>query len=38
MLSLKDLLANNTEIDLRKVFPPAIHTVKELVEGKLQLV
>ena len=38
MMTLKDLLINNTEIDLRKVFPPAIQTVKELVEGKLLLV
>jgi len=38
MMTLKELLINNTEIDLRKVFPPAIQTVKELVEGKLTLV
>ncbi|RLD35835.1 MAG: ketose-bisphosphate aldolase [Bacteroidetes bacterium] len=38
MMTLKDLLSNNEEIDLRKVFPPAIQIVKELVEGKLLLV
>ncbi len=38
MMTLKNLLSNNEEIDLRKVFPPAIQVVKELVEGKLMLV
>jgi fructose-bisphosphate aldolase class II/tagatose 1,6-diphosphate aldolase GatY/KbaY len=38
MKTLQQLLINNTEIDLRKVFPFAIQKVKELVEGKLLLV
>lgn len=38
MQKLQELLANNTEIDLRKVFPPAILAVENLVEHKLKLV
>ncbi len=38
MENLKYLLLNNTEIDLRKVFPPAILAVQNLVESKLNLV
>lgn len=38
MKTLQQLLENNDEIDLRKVFPLAIQKVKELVEGKLLLV
>lgn len=38
MKTLQQLLKNNEEIDLRKVFPFAIENVKELVEGKLKLV
>lgn len=36
MKTLQQLLANNNEIDLRKVFPPAISAVTRLVEGKLK--
>jgi fructose-bisphosphate aldolase class II/tagatose 1,6-diphosphate aldolase GatY/KbaY len=38
MKTLQQLLINNTEIDLRKVFPFAIQKVKELVGEKLLLV
>lgn len=38
MLSLKELLANNVEIDLRKVFPPAIKSVKDLVCKKIEMI
>ncbi len=38
MLKLQALLIENTEIDLRKVFPPAIDAVKAIVESKLDLV
>lgn len=37
MKSLRQVLANNGEIDLRKVFPPAINAVTQLIEGKLKL-
>lgn len=37
MKSLQKLLSTNTEIDLRKVFPPAIDAVTFLIEGKLKL-
>jgi tagatose 1,6-diphosphate aldolase GatY/KbaY len=37
MKTLQQLLAKNNEIDLRKVFPPAIHAVTQLIEGKLKL-
>jgi tagatose 1,6-diphosphate aldolase GatY/KbaY len=35
MRQLADLVRNNKEIDLRKVFPPAIKEVKELIKHKL---
>ncbi len=38
MKSLQQLLINNKEIDLRKVFPPAIDDVKRLVMHKLEIV
>lgn len=38
MQKLQELLLNNKEIDLRKVFPPAISAVENLVERKLNLV
>lgn len=38
MNQLKSLLLNSSEIDLRKVFPPAIEAVTNLVEEKLKLV
>ncbi len=37
MKTLKKLLAEGSEIDLRKVFPPAIETVTSLIEGKMKL-
>jgi fructose-bisphosphate aldolase class II/tagatose 1,6-diphosphate aldolase GatY/KbaY len=38
MLTLKQSLLNSKEIDLRKVFPPAIHAVTHLVKEKLEIV
>ncbi len=38
MQTLKKLLSETEEIDLRKVFPPATNAVKELVKGKLDMV
>jgi len=38
MLTLKECLVNSQEIDLRKVFPPAIDAVTELVKQKLDIV
>ena len=38
MAQLKELLLHNTEIDLRKVFPPAINAVASLVKEKLEIV
>jgi fructose-bisphosphate aldolase class II/tagatose 1,6-diphosphate aldolase GatY/KbaY len=38
MNSLKGILKETTEIDLRKVFPPAIGNVTSLVEKKLEMV
>ena len=38
MLTLKKLMHENTEIDLRIVFPPAIEAVSGLVKTKLMLV
>jgi tagatose 1,6-diphosphate aldolase GatY/KbaY len=38
MVNLKDCLADSEEIDLRKVFPPAIKAVKDLVKDKLAIV
>jgi hypothetical protein len=35
MLTLKSQLQNTDEIDLRKVFPPAIQSITKLVEEKL---
>lgn len=35
--NLKILLGNSDEIDLRKVFPPAIEAITSLVKGKLSL-
>ena len=37
MRKLQNLLANESEIDLRKVFPPAIETVTSLIEEKMKL-
>ena len=38
MKTLQQLLKDNSEIDLRKVFPPATEAVKQLVESKLEIV
>jgi fructose-bisphosphate aldolase class II/tagatose 1,6-diphosphate aldolase GatY/KbaY len=38
MMTLKTCLLNNEEIDLRKVFPPAIQAVTTLVKQKLEIV
>lgn len=38
MKTLKAVLDDNTEIDLRKVFPPATNSVTELVKEKLRIV
>jgi len=38
MITLQDLLKNNTEIDLRKVFPQATAEITKLVKGKLEIV
>jgi hypothetical protein len=38
MNSLKGILKETTEIDLRKVFPAAIGNVTSLVEKKLEMV
>ncbi len=38
MKSLTGLVKNSTEIDLRKVFPPAINEVTKLVQQKLDIV
>ncbi len=38
MQTLKKLLSDTDEIDLRKVFPPATNAVKDLVVGKLRMV
>jgi fructose-bisphosphate aldolase class II/tagatose 1,6-diphosphate aldolase GatY/KbaY len=38
MLSLQKNLQNNTEIDLRIVFPPAISAISGLVKNKLEIV
>lgn len=38
MFTLQKRLANNEEIDLRKVFPPAIEAVTQLVKEKLEIV
>ena len=38
MLTLQSCLSNNEEIDLRKVFPPAIEAVTSLVRQKLEIV
>jgi tagatose 1,6-diphosphate aldolase GatY/KbaY len=38
MRTLADLLKETKEIDLRKVFPPAINAVKELVQKKMELI
>ena len=38
MKSLTGLVKNSTEIDLRKVFPPAINEVTRLVQQKLDIV
>ncbi|MFI5195073.1 MAG: class II fructose-bisphosphate aldolase, partial [Chitinophagales bacterium] len=35
MLSLKKALTRTDEIDLRKVFPPAMQAIVQLVEKKL---
>ncbi|HEX5023755.1 MAG TPA: class II fructose-bisphosphate aldolase [Agriterribacter sp.] len=37
MATLKNSLLTNEEIDLRKVFPPAIHAVTDLVREKLMI-
>ncbi len=38
MKTLKSLLTETDEIDLRKVFPPATAAVNELIQGKLKMV
>ena len=38
MKTLKSVLNDNAEIDLRKVFPPATNSVTELVKEKLRIV
>ena len=38
MQTLKNELNNSNEIDLRKVFPPAINAVAELVKRKLEII
>ncbi|MCH7411992.1 class II fructose-bisphosphate aldolase [Belliella sp. R4-6] len=38
MKTLQDILTQNEEIDLRKVFPKATNAVTELVKGKLNIV
>jgi len=38
MLKLKDLMATNAEIDLRKVFPPATEAVRQIVADKLSVI
>lgn len=38
MRTLKDLIKNSDEIDLRKVFPRATEEVKKLIEQKLKIV
>jgi fructose-bisphosphate aldolase class II/tagatose 1,6-diphosphate aldolase GatY/KbaY len=38
MMTLQDLLKNNAEIDLRKVFPQATAEITKLVKGKLKIV
>ena len=38
MKKLKSLMADSEEIDLRKVFPPAIQVVKDLIIHKLNLI
>ena len=38
MKTLQNILRNNEEIDLRKVFPPATKSVTELVKEKLRIV
>ncbi len=38
MLKLQEILKNNTEIDLRKVFPPAIQEVTLLIRAKLRAI
>ncbi|WP_234567322.1 class II fructose-bisphosphate aldolase [Rhodohalobacter sp. 614A] len=38
MSTLQADLRDNDEIDLRKVFPPAIHKVDELVQSKLMII
>ncbi len=38
MQTLKNELNNTNEIDLRKVFPPAINAVAELVKSKLEII
>lgn len=38
MKTLKDKLANEDEIDLRKIFPSAINAVTELVQNKLRAI
>ncbi|MGD8780839.1 MAG: class II fructose-bisphosphate aldolase [Ignavibacteria bacterium] len=37
MQKLTALLNNNSEIDLRQVFPPAINAVSELIKSKMQI-
>src|SRR5262249_47333266 len=38
MGKLKDVLSNSQEIDLRKVFPPAVDAVSSIVTSKLQII
>jgi len=36
--TLRKLLEENDEIDLRKIFPPATHAVTELITDKLETI
>lgn len=38
MQKLQSVLRHNEEIDLRKVFPPAIEAVRDLITGKLNVI
>jgi ketose-bisphosphate aldolase len=38
MLALQSILKDNTEIDLRKVFPQATRQVTELIKNKMQII
>ncbi len=36
--TLQDQLKNTDEIDLRKVFPPAIDSINHLVQAKIEII